>query len=591
MPLPFAVILTLLLFAGLSMLFAGLHIRRGDRPRCAKCSYDLSALIPANCPECNGDLSEPEGIVRGDRRPFLAGFGLVLVLLSVVGFGIGFLGGATLDQRKPVWILDVELSLVNEHGEERIKEELRRRLFDTATSIGEKHAIADLALRRARTAYSEPMSLLLADCEMSGVVDAEKADPYMRELIALWSSDWLQTEEGEARAIELCALIQSCGIELEALNVIIGEAMAAGLSQDSQTLIEENIVMPFERLLWNWWQSPSSPGVLTDSYLQTLFKDAPAAKLTARPIIDAYFGKLPYEIEYVYPPVFFAEDEALRLELTVESVRVTQRDRVVFEQNEPRGGYSRTHHHSYPRTARASLGTWMRVEGIEPGPASIEAELKFATDRGDGKVVLEKRETVQDSFTVELTGGDDIAIISTDSIGLTQQQLLEWFVFSPLYYNTSRPSGSSGPWSMSFDRRPDAEDWIHRHGRHMPDLDVAFRVLATQGETEWDIGTFTCRDVFNLTMGRFQLVSPRAVPTRIDDAGEREWGIPKPELDWPVRLRLEPAPDVARRSIDITAIYGEAIDLGEFTIVQTDRRFWAQRDQGNLSPAPILQDE
>ncbi len=593
MPLPLAVILTVLLFAGLSMLFAGLHLRRGDRPRCASCSYDLSALIPDSCPECNEDLSEPRGIVRGDRRPLLAGFGLVLVLLSVAGFGIGFLGGASLDQRKPVWLLDVELSLVNEQGEERIKEELRRRLFDNATGIGEKHAIADLALRRARSAYSEPMSLLLVDCAMSGVVDAEKADPYMRELIALWSSEWLNTEEGEDRSLELFALIESCGIELEALTSIISDTtdLAIRVSPDDRSPQQEWVIMACESLLHNWWLSPSSPGALTDSYLRTLFKDAPVARLTARPAIDAQFGKLPYEFAYVHPPVPMAEDETFQLAFSIEGVKVSQRDQVIYEQKETRGGYSRTYHHSFPKTTWGSLGTALPVKGIETGPATIELVLKFSIDRGDGDVVLERTVTVQDAFEVVPTAEDKIALISSESAGVTPSQLLEWFNFTDLFYDTSDPFGSRGPWSFGYGRSDVWRVSLIRHDRPTPEFNAAWRVLAVQGDTEWDIGTIRLSDVLSLRRSFFQTVVPTRTPIKTSESGPSEWAIPKPDFQRPVRLRLEPDPDLARLSVDIHEIYGEPIELGEFMIVQTDRAMRAQEDQENLQPAPILRDE
>ncbi|RNC80841.1 MAG: hypothetical protein ED559_03290 [Phycisphaera sp.] len=591
MPLPFAVLLTVLLFAGLSMLFAGLHIRRGDRPRCASCSYDLSALIPDDCPECNEDLSEPRGIVRGDRRPFLAGFGLVVVLLSVVGFGIGFLGGATLDQRKPVWLLDVELSLVNEQGEERIKEELRRRLFDTATGIGEKHAIADLALRRARTAYSEPMSLLLADCAMSGVVDAEKADPYMRELIALWSSDWLLTEEGESRSIELRALIESCGIELEALSRIISEASALGIrvSPHDRTPSQEHIIQSCELLLMNWWRSPSSPGELTDNYLRTLFKDAPVAKLTARPAINAQFGKLPYRLEYAYPPVQMADGEAVRLSCSIESVRVNQGNQIVYEQTQSQGGFSRTHHHAFRLLSTwGAMGTGILVEGIEAGPGNIEVVLKFSIDRGDGDVVLERSVTVEDSFEAVRSGEDKIALVSSELAGVTPSQLLEWFHFTDLYYSTPDPFGSQGPWSFGYGRSDVWRVDLIPHDKPTPEFHAAWRVLANQGDTEWDIGTIRLFDVLSLRRSFFQTVVPTRTPMRTSESGSSEWATLRPDFNRPVRLRLEPDPDLARLSVDIHEIFGEPIELGNFMIVQTDQFMRAQNDGEKLKPAPIL---
>lgn len=330
---------------------------------------------------------------------------------------------------------------------------------------------------------------------------------------------------------------------------------------------------------------------MTDSYLRTLFKDAPVARLTARPAIDAQFGKLPYEFAYVHPPVPMAEDETFQLALSIEGVKVSQRDKVVYEQKEAQGGYSRTYHHSYPRIAWGAMGTAIPIKGIEAGPATIELELKFSIDRGDGDVVLERTATVQDAFEVVPAGEDKIALISSESAGVTPSQLLEWFNFTDLYYDTSGPFGSRGPWSFGYGRSDVWRVSQIRHDRPTPEFNAAWRVLAVQGDTEWDIGTIRLSDVLSLRRSFFQTVVPTRTPIKTSESGPSEWAIPKPDFQRPVRLRLEPDPDLARLSVDIHEIYGEPVELGEFMIVQTDRAMRAQVDQEYLQPAPILRDE
>ncbi|GAB5496935.1 MAG: hypothetical protein Phyf2KO_20150 [Phycisphaerales bacterium] len=610
MPLPVAAILTILLFAGLSMLFAGLYIRRGDRPRCASCSYDLSALIPDSCPECNEDLSEARGVVRGDRRRLLAGVGLVVVLLSIAGFGIGFLGGATLDQHKPVWLLDVELLLVNEKGEERIKEELRRRLFDNTTTVSEKHAIADLALRRASASYSEPMSSLLTDCAVTGLVDAKKAEPYMRELIALWSSDWLMTEEGGARSLELSAMVQGVGIDLEAIKPIIRKGVEWSTSTPSYewSQAEHDRVRRYEILLGSWWHSPDSPGCLTTDYVNAVFEGIPLPDLFTRQEIEAGTSPVPYRVHQFLVPIAMGPNDRLSVKHEVVGVRISQQGETLYEMIGRQGGMSLgLNQSSLGSVPRGAFGSTHTVEGLEPGEAEIEIDVRLVIyfntsgdpvlnssqlDEQNSNVAVDRVIPLRTKTIVVPKGEDGIEqLMSGESGTPMRHEVLEWFAFSPLYYNTSKTLGSSGPWSLGLDRSADAEGLLHRWGRSMPDLDIAYRVMATQGETEWDIGTFECRDVFNLTTGLSQRVSPPEAHIRTNDTGELEWGVPVPDFDRPVRLRLEPAPDVARQSIDLTSIYGETIDLGNFVIVQTDESWMSQGSQVELKPAPILRDE
>lgn len=602
------VILVLGLLAGLGLLLAGLCVRKGDHLKCARCSYNIEGLSGGACPECNANLDEPKGIVKGDRSPWLIAFGLAVLLLGAVVWGAAYFNGTSLDQHKPIWVLRAELALVNDEGDQRIADELRRRLFDVKTSRPEQQRIAALALAQARGKFTDHFSSLLTDCALAGVVDADRAEPYMHELLERWSADWLLSKEGRGRSLELGALIQCCGIELESLRPIVRQGLqwAAEDWPENRTPSRQQLVRVYESLLRFWWNSPSSPGRLTTEYLNTLLADAPVVKLTTRPRVEADARFLPYQITRTTPPIAMAPGEMVQIKENIVGVRVVQNGRTLLDRRETQGGMTaRYSQHAGHVTSRGVQGSSIRVEDIEPGEVTIEVDIRFSVVMGDEKIsgsrgvpdldpkqsttVIDRTITLRSTTQVVQPGADEITLrMPGDGDTPDPSKLLEWFAFSPLYYDTSAPSDSSGPWSLSVGRSEGSKFQDRRHDLPIPEIDIAYRVMATQDDTEWEIGRIVNRDVFHLSHGHFQLVSPPLTPMRTNAAGEYEWGIPVPDFERPVRLRLEPAPELAHTSVDMTSIYGVTIDLGSFDIIPV--QFWrrAQQSRDELSPAPIL---
>ncbi len=131
------IILLLLIFAGLSMQFAGLY-RRGDRPACRKCGYDLTSHQPTNCPECNADLTQSDASC--DVRPRLIWFGTAMLL---VGGALTCLlvRSPGFDKLKPVWLMRAEMVVVNDEGDERIIKELTEgQVQNPASGPGDRSA-------------------------------------------------------------------------------------------------------------------------------------------------------------------------------------------------------------------------------------------------------------------------------------------------------------------------------------------------------------------------------------------------------------------------------------------------------------------
>lgn len=607
MPTWAVVVIALFGCVGFVLVVLGLAWRRGDTPRCARCSYDLTSLDATNCPECNADLTREKGIVRGQRRYGLAWMGALMLFMGGVVFAGTFLTGPKFDQRKPLWLLDLELRLVEEPGEFRIKEELRRRAFDTKRSFAERQAIANLALREAQNRDSKHMRDLLSDCAMSGVVDCVKADPYMRELLDMWSSEWLATERGDHEALVLAYLIQCCGIEQEALRGVVRDALdwSVATLPTEWTPTEEYRINQAGLLLESWRNSPSSPGRATESYARELLLDAPAVALEVRPIVRADI-RVPVRVHAVYPPILLGETDRIQIASRIESYRVTQDGEIVDERVSPLSGMKREYRGTPARKfTNQPEQLMLQTEHLRPGPATAhlsyrviislpqtEAETFHTWEPfdDDSSAALIDR-TFELSETFEVVGEDhEITMWSPSVRGseISPEMFLRLLGFSPLYYDTTPPYGWSGLWALAVGRDPESSFYWRHHDVPRPDVDLAYRVVATQGENEWSIGTLRISDVFDMTMGAFHSVRGNAPAMRPDGQGGYEWDLPEPDLDRPVSLKLVPFPEAAWGSMDITSIYGETLELGEFEIVPVEDPQQALRSRGELAPAPIL---
>ncbi len=608
MSLPLTILLLLVIFAGLSLQFAGLYIRRGDRPACRKCGYDLTSHQPTNCPECNADLTHSDAIVRGVRRPRLIWFGTSMLLVGGLALTYLLVRSPGFDKHKPVWLMRAEMVVVNDEGDERIIKELTRRVQKGGVNPDEARAIGRLAVDLVGAAEPKASAYdLLKFSALVGGVSAEEAAPIMLDLIGQWT-DEMRAERSFAHGNYLHrevlgALIRSTGLDLEKLRPVIQQGTEASVKKEPDYAFASMC----SQLLWNWWESPSSPGIVTHELLTQLYQDAPELRLEVRPNVTKELGLVPYKFRYALPPNVGNEGDMVVFSERVERLLVRQGDRVLMPKYASFGGSSQT------RQASRRMGyivgtssTAARIEGLQPGPAELEIEVHVKVIAGkqpEGEEspsgdmvnelppVIDRTITITAPFHVVSAGEDEVRLLKPGEEDAPQPEVvLENLRVSPVYYSSAPPFGSQGPWalkiglaSLSHDQRGQ-EQWM------WPKIDVAYLVIAEQGDHVWELGHLIRRD---LLQARYHAmpVSGTLVPTRVGASGEREWAQPVPDFDQPVRIRLLPDEDRARQTIDMDTIYGVELDLGLFAIERTeDRSSIHQIQDYELRPVPALAD-
>ncbi len=605
MSLPLVIMLLLVVFAGISMQFAGLSIRRGDRPSCRKCAYDLSTHLPANCPECNADLMQSDAITRGERRPRLAWAGTAVLVVGVLSLAYLMIQSPKFDQLKPVRLLRAEIAVVNDQGDERILKELGRRVQAVGTSVREKNAIGRLAVDLISEPEPDASAYdLLKSAASARVTTPEQAEPIIQRLIEQWSAE-IQSEDSFAygsyvhREV-LGALIESVGIELDKLRPVIEAGnRAAALPQPDFAF-----TTMCSQLLWNWWHSPSSPGVLTHEFLTEYYEGSPEFRLDVRPKVTRELGTVPMRLWFALPPLLGGESDAAQFSEEIKSIRVRQGDRVLEPKYSSFGSSSQTRPASrYQGFMTGGSGTTASIEGLEIGTAELIVELHINLVVGQIPAGTEYSGELADTFppiidrTVELRTDFEVVSAVDDGVALRMpgeegvpepEVLLENLRVSPLLYSTAPPFGGEGPWAFIIGSAPIAHDRRGQERWIWPEIDVAYLVIAEQDGNVWDLGSLVQK---NLLQVRHQ-ASPlwgKLVPTRVGDSGNREWSIPVPDFDKPVRIRLLPDPDRARQTIDLHAIYGVELDLGLFEIERTEDRSSIHRFQSDeLRPIPAL---
>jgi len=606
MSLPLMILLLLVMFAGLSMQFAGLYIRRGDSPACRQCGYDLTSHQPTNCPECNADLTQSDAIVRGVRRPRLIWLGTSVVLVGGLALAFLLIRAPGFDKLKPVWLLRAEMAVMNDQVDERILKEFGRRVQSLGVSVREKNAIGRLAVDLVRTPEPDASAYeLLKSAASARAITPEQAEPIILTLVEQWTSE-MDAKNAFAyghyvhREV-LGALIGSVGIEIDALRPVIEAGnKAAALPQSDFAFISMCC-----QLLWNWWESPSSPGVLTHDFLTSYYEGSPEIRLDVRPKVTRELGKVPIRFWFAMPPLVGNKTDAARYFEEIKSIRVRQGERILEPKYSSFGSSTVT----WPVSRYAGgfmkggSGTTAGVEGLEIGPAELIVELHIKLIVGQVPAGTELSGDIVDTFPpifdrmVELRTNFEVVAAVDDGVTLRMpgeedvpdpDVILENLRVSPLLYSTAPPFGSQGPWAfkigsalISHERRGQ-EQWI------WPEINVAYLVIAEQDGHVWDLGYLVQK---NFLQDRHH-PSPlwgTLVPTRVGESGTREWAIPVPDFDKPVRVRLLPDPDRARQTIDMHSIYGAQLDLGLFEIERTEDASSVHRFQSDeLRPIPAL---
>lgn len=601
------IILLLVIFAGLSMQFAGLYIRRGDRPSCRKCAYDLTHA-PANCPECNADLTKSDAIIKGDRRLRLIWIGTATMTVGVLGLAYLMIQSPKFDQLKPVWLLRAEMSVVNNQGDERIIKELGRRVQSADGIAGQKRVIGRIAieLTEKQESVSSAYDLLRLSAE-AGAISSEQSAPIILDLIGQWTDEMrAQNSFSHGNYLHsevLGGLIRSTGINLDDLRPVLQKGLDASVKEPADFAFAAMC----SKLLWDWWESPSSPGIVTHEMLTQLYQDAPSLQLEVRPRVTKELGKVPFTFRYALPPNVGNEGDMIVFSERVESLLVRQGDRALAPKYAPFGGSSQTRQASrHMGYLVGASGTTARIEGLQPGPAELEIDVHVKLIAGKQPVdeefplgdmvnelppVIDRTITITAPFHVVSAGEDEVRLMKPGEEDAPEPEVvLENLRVSPVFYSSAPPFGSQGPWAFSVGLAGLSHDLQGQSQWLYPEIDVAYLVIAEQGENVWELGNLTQR---NLLQARYHTipVTGTLVPTRVGASGVREWAQPVPDFDQPVRIRLLPDEDRARQTIDMNSIYGVELDLGLFEIERTEDRSSIYRIQHDeLRPAPILSD-
>jgi len=608
MSLPVTIFLLILLFAGVSMHFAGLYIRRGTRPTCRRCSYDLSALTPARCPECNEDLAADGAIRLGERRRKLAWSGAAVAILALLGLAYTLIQSPRFDRLKPVGLLRAEMALVNDAGDERVIKELRRRLADPASSQRERRSIGVFALGSVRSGnIDDSVQFLLTDSVKAGAVRADQAKDLAIEMIKQWPDEtvlWGDDIKPLVRTTLLSALLGVCDIDFETVRPLIVQ----GFENAHSTLSGTEIAELNATLLNAWWSSPGSPGTASNEYLAEYFRDAPYLTMRARDKIETEPGVVPFSIRYSLPPMLAAEGEAVAVAVKPVRARVVQYKKLIHDEAVNFGGsiMSLEGGGLHDGFNTGGFGTTLDVPGLEFGPAELQMDvravivrvmpdsipslsLKEILEGSHYRVLVDRTVTVSTRLNVVFPGDDEIKLVMPGEGDIPDERvLLERLRFTPLRYNTSPQGGPSGPWYFGIQVAELSHELRGQSHWLWPDVTLASRVVAEQEGFKWDLGAITIRSVLHVHPRTFMPSIRVILNSQPPDWRDQRPMNRTPDFEKPVRIRLIPEPQLAKESLDIDTILGAEIDLGLFEIVPVEGNHSVYDFQDATLPAPIL---
>lgn len=608
MGLPVTIAALILLIAGLSILLTGLFLRHGTRPSCRACGYDLSALAPARCPECNADLAARGAIRIGDRRKPLVRVGAAIAMLALAGLIYTFVHAPGLDQRKPLWLLRAELAMVNTKGQERVVQELQRRLSSQATPLRERIAIGSLALNRAfGDSPSSAMYDLFFAAARAGALPPKRAEVHARELLVRWPDNLIQnrarSQDKSLHANMLGSLLSAAEIEFDAVQPVIDQC----LSRMTTNLPDHDFAQLSATILRGWSDSPGAPAIATDDFLLQLYQDSPRLSLETRGRIEDISDIIPFSVHVAVPPALCTKDDGIYVGVRPVKVKILQHDRPIYEEGVRLGGaiMQLQGDQRYPRFESGGFGTGLTVNGLSPGPAELLMEVRTVIVRDDGltnsgvslddlfdpaksHILIDRTATLRAELNIVPAGGDTVALlVPGEGDTPTARAVVERLRFTPLRYSTEQPFGSQGPWYFGWKLIPLRHDLLAQADWLWPKVDLSYRVIAEQDDLSWNLGTITARDVMRRGSD-FTPMAQRRTPARRTESGTLEWTEPAPDFNRPVRIRLMPAPELARRTVDVTSIFGGELDLGQFMVlpVEGQQSEYSYSDADN--PAPIL---
>ncbi len=168
---------------GLLLFVWGIVGRRvGDRPHCRGCGYELGGIgqnIP-QCPECGKDLTAARAVGVGvrRRRPWVAGFGAVLVLMAVAPLVV--LAAPAAFRAQPLWMLKQEATSRGRFAGPALSEiaSRQRRGQLTTEEVGE---VVDLLLKlraSSNPTWTPDAGKILVAALKDGVLTPEQASAF-----------------------------------------------------------------------------------------------------------------------------------------------------------------------------------------------------------------------------------------------------------------------------------------------------------------------------------------------------------------------------------------------------------------------------
>ncbi|MEM1072767.1 MAG: hypothetical protein AAGH71_08100 [Planctomycetota bacterium] len=555
----------LLLGIGLLIAIVGRAWRCGRHPVCRGCGFHLAGLnAPSACPECGRDLTRRRAIATGDRRRWPVPAGLVLVALGVLSLGYALIDNPAMDPRKPVWVLAAEHRLFGQARENRLLDEIERRVAAVPETEAERRQLAEFVFAVTAAADLDPRwhGRAIAAIQQ-GLIDADRASERAARLLQQYAGLPAESVGRLQNAMERYAEPPTPSEDaiiplLERVEAEFAVAEAAGESE-----IDRWMVSPARAVLSAWMQTNHQR--VSQATLDRIIGDFEGLAFRAK-ALSVRGDRLPLEIEMM--PRLLAYGEPLWLHSRVLEVRVNGEP--IDHAGERRStsgifGVGNRAGRSTLRFARAvPPSTHLGEVGVE---VDVEIAVSFASEPSDrpppGRVF-----TRSSTFRL-VEAGEAVEWAQSDDPDGHRRALESIGVVGVTYF-----TGQSAV---------QARRWHFPLRVFNPPYDIAHALWAEQGDHRWRIGEITVRAGANAMT---TLSGP--LDRLVNRDGRVVNETVHPDLTRPVRIVLEPEAAIALRQVDTARPWGARIDLGSFDISETDQWTGFGVSSDMFRPPPAL---
>lgn len=214
MPPVLLAILIIGFFAGVMLLWLGLHGRRvNDHPTCRQCRFDLEGVYPeaVTCPECGAGLKREGSTRMGVRKrlPALVAAGTLLVILPaapLAAIGYAALTGTDINGLLPVGVLLWEAKHATPASSEKIANEFIRRAQGKKLSPAQyTRVIAQaIAMQKDPSApWGEAWGSFIEGAKLDGTLSSVGWDTYEKQSALFKVSNRPRTAAGATLPISI----------------------------------------------------------------------------------------------------------------------------------------------------------------------------------------------------------------------------------------------------------------------------------------------------------------------------------------------------------------------------------------------------